>query len=160
MSAEVPIAAKELYVARAASAFNKTLIREFGYPTDTEKVVSLMTRCGLLATEADTIREEIAAKHERDPQLFLVYELSGEIVGTVIGGWDGWRGWIYKLAVSEDHRRSGIGSALVSEVVRRLRGLGATRIGTYVFSNNEASAALFKKNGFAELDVKHFRLSF
>lgn len=134
------------------------MIREFRYPGDLDEVVSLMAECRLLGSEADTIREEIARKLSRDPQLFLVYELEGSIVGTVIGGWDGWRGWIYKLGVSEKHRRKGIGSTLINEVVRRLEGAGAKRIGAYAFSDNEASISLFKKNGFTELGVTHLRL--
>jgi len=135
-----------------------TLIREFRPSSDSEKVVALLTECGLLEHEADIIREEIAMKHSKNPQLFLVYDLGGKIVGTVIGGWDGWRGWIYKLGVSPEHRREGIGSALVTEAVRRLKELGAKRIGAYAFANNDASVSLFKKNGFTELDVRFLRL--
>lgn len=133
-------------------------IREFRYPEDLEKVVSLMTECGLLQNEAGMIREEIAVKYSRDPLLFLVYEVDGGIVGTVIGGWDGWRGWIYKLGVADSYRRKGTGSALVSEVVERLANLGARRIGAYAFSSNGASISLFEKSGFVPLDVKHLRL--
>ena len=61
-------------------------------------MLALWEQCGLIENEADIVREEITAKMTRDPELFLVYELKGEILGTVVGGWDGWRGWIYKSA--------------------------------------------------------------
>jgi hypothetical protein len=94
----------------------------------------------LFENEAKIIRQEISTKMTRDPELFLVYEMKGEVLGTVVGGWDGWRGWIYKLGVSEKCRRKGIGSALVKEVTQRLAKLGAKRIGTYAFSTKFNSA--------------------
>ena len=134
------------------------MIREFNYQKDLENVLALWEQCGLIENEAKIIREEITTKMTRDPELFLVYELKGEILGTVVGGWDGWRGWIYKLGVSEKCRRKGIGSALVKEVTQRLAKLGAKRIGAYAFSTNNASISLFEKNGFFRLDIDLMRL--
>jgi ribosomal protein S18 acetylase RimI-like enzyme len=134
------------------------LIREFNYQKDFENVLTLWEQCGLIENEAEIVREEITTKMTRDPELFLVYELEGEILGTIVGGWDGWRGWIYKLGVSEKRRRQGIGSALVREVTRRLTKFGAKRIGAYAFSTNGASISLFEKNGFFRLDVDLMRL--
>ena len=122
-------------------------------------MLALWGQCGLIEkNEAKIVRDEIATKMSRDPELFLVYELGGEILGTVVGGWDGWRGWIYKLGVSEKRRRKGIGSALVLEITQRLTKLGAKRIGAYAFSMNSASISLFKKIGFFRLDVDLVRL--
>jgi ribosomal protein S18 acetylase RimI-like enzyme len=134
------------------------LIREFRYPDDLEEAIALMDECGLIRTEGDIVRDEITRKLSKDPRLFLVYEVDGRIVGSVIGGWDGWRGWIYKLGVSAKHRRMGIGTALVDEVVKRLQELGARRIGASAVPTNVASISLFKKNGFMELDAKFLRL--
>jgi ribosomal protein S18 acetylase RimI-like enzyme len=49
--------------------------------------------------------DDVKLKLQRDLDLFLVAELDGRIVGSVIGGWDGRRGWIYHLAVSPEHQR-------------------------------------------------------
>lgn len=62
------------------------------------------------------------------PDLFLVAEADGQIVGTIIGGWDGWRGHIARLATYSSLRRSGIAKALVHEIEARLRAKGARRI--------------------------------
>lgn len=72
-------------------------------------------------------RGEIAKKLLRDPDLFLVAEESGRIVGTVLGGYDGRRGLIYHLAVVPECRQQGIGKMLMAEVERRLKEKGCQR---------------------------------
>ncbi len=67
---------------------------------------------------------EIQRKLERDPDLFLVMEEKGEIIGTVIGGFDGRRGIVYHLAVKPQRRRQGLGKALMHEIEDRLRQKG------------------------------------
>ena len=62
------------------------------------------------------------------PDLFLVAKADGRIVGTVIGGWDGWRGHIARLATDPTVRRSGIAAALVREIESKLNAKGAVRI--------------------------------
>lgn len=66
--------------------------------------------------------------HDFSPDLFLVAEADGRIVGSVIGGWDGWRGHIARLVADPALRRKGIAQKLVSEIESRLRGRGARRI--------------------------------
>lgn len=62
------------------------------------------------------------------PDLFLVAEADGRIAGTIIGGWDGWRGHIARLATDPALRRSGVAKALVREIEARLKAKGARRI--------------------------------
>ena len=64
--------------------------------------------------------------------LLLVATIDDHIVGSVIGGWDGWRGNIYRLAVAPEYRRRGIARRLVKEVSRALFDKGAERIGALV----------------------------
>jgi len=69
----------------------------------------------------------------REPAaLLLVATINDQIIGSVIGGWDGWRGNIYRLAVAPEHRRKGIARQLVEEVSRRLFAKGGTRISALV----------------------------
>ena len=81
---------------------------------------------GIGIGRSDT-REEIAKKLQRDPDLFLVATDSNEIIGTVIGGYDGRRGIIYHLAVEQSFRERGIGKMLMGEVERRLVAKGCLR---------------------------------
>jgi ribosomal protein S18 acetylase RimI-like enzyme len=62
----------------------------------------------------------------------LVATIDGQIVGSVIGGWDGWRGNIYRLAVTPEHRRKGIARQLVVEITKELFAKGATRLSALV----------------------------
>jgi ribosomal protein S18 acetylase RimI-like enzyme len=64
--------------------------------------------------------------------LFLVATIDGKIVGSVIGGWDGWRGNIYRLAVAPAHRRQGIARRLVREISTALFARGAQRLSALV----------------------------
>jgi ribosomal protein S18 acetylase RimI-like enzyme len=69
----------------------------------------------------------------REPAaLLLVATIGSQIVGSVIGGWDGWRGNIYRLAVAPEHRRRGIARRLVAEISRELFAKGATRLSALV----------------------------
>jgi ribosomal protein S18 acetylase RimI-like enzyme len=69
----------------------------------------------------------------REPAaLLLVATIDDHIVGSVIGGWDGWRGNIYRLAVTPEYRRRGIARELVKEITRALFEKGATRLSAMV----------------------------
>jgi ribosomal protein S18 acetylase RimI-like enzyme len=64
--------------------------------------------------------------------LLLVAIIDDQIVGSVIGGWDGWRGNIYRLAVTPERQRKGIARRLVAEISRELFAKGATRLSALV----------------------------
>ena len=69
----------------------------------------------------------------REPAaILLVATIDDQIVGSVIGGWDGWRGNIYRLAVTPEHRRKGIARQLVVEVTKELFAKGAMRLSAVV----------------------------
>ena len=89
-------------------------IRPFRHPDDYGAVIDLWNRSGpgVHVGRSDTF-DEITKKLDRDPDLFLIAELKGEIIGAVIGGYDGRRALVYHLAVSNEHRKHGIGKALM-----------------------------------------------
>src|SRR5919108_1309947 len=92
-------------------------IREFCFPADYEAAFALWQSIerGVHTGRSDT-PAEIEKKLARDPDLFLVAEADGAIIGSVIGGYDGRRGLVYHLAVAPDFRGIGIGSRLMEEV--------------------------------------------
>jgi ribosomal protein S18 acetylase RimI-like enzyme len=94
------------------------------------------------ATSTDTT-EVLTSLVRRDPGALMVAEADGRIVGTVIAGWDGWRGSIYRLAVGPDQRRSGLGQALLRAAEDRLAGLGAQRLHAIVVESNDAAVAFW-----------------
>ena len=86
---------------------------------------------------------------ERDQDLFLIALDGRRIVGSLMGGWDGWRGGMYRLAVDPSYRRSGIARRLVQEVESRLRELGAERITALLFKGEQGAAAFWQSVGYA-----------
>lgn len=92
----------------------------------------------------------------RDPHALLVADADGRLVGTLVVGWDGWRGSMYRLAVVPSMRRRGIATALVAEGERRLRELGARRISALVISSEEAAAGFWREVGY-EHDARMHR---
>lgn len=83
-----------------------------------------------------------------DPDLLLVAIENDEVVGTVMGGWDGHRGWIYSMAVKPTHRRRGIGTLLINEIETRLRDLGCLKVNLQVRNTNREVIAFYKSVGF------------
>jgi ribosomal protein S18 acetylase RimI-like enzyme len=94
---------------------------------------------------AKVIRDKLAVQRE----LFLVALLDGTPVGTVLGGYDGHRGWIYSLAVLPGARRRGVGTALVKHVERALARRGCSKINLQVLASNAATVAFYQKLGYA-----------
>lgn len=70
------------------------------------------------------------------------------MVGTLIAAWDGWRGNMYRLAVRDDHRRQGVGTALVRAGEDYLRGRGAHRVTALVAFEDEPAAGFWDSAGY------------
>ncbi|MDQ3898771.1 MAG: GNAT family N-acetyltransferase [Actinomycetota bacterium] len=92
--------------------------------------------------------EEVERKLERDPELFLVAEDGGSLVGVVMGSYDGRRGWIFRLAVAPHRRREGIGRALVEELERRYLAMGVRRLRLLTLSDNQVARAFWEHLGY------------
>jgi ribosomal protein S18 acetylase RimI-like enzyme len=93
--------------------------------------------------------EATLLKLARDPDLFLVArDADGRIVGTVMGGWDGRRAYMYHLAVTPGRRREGIAGALVDELEERMRSKGAVKVKLQILVDNDGSRAFFRARGY------------
>ena len=97
--------------------------------------------------------EEIAKKVYREADLLLVAESRGQIVGTVMGGFDGRRGLIYHLVVSQEMRRSGIGSALMGMLEERLQEKGCLRAYLLVTKDNPDALHFNETIGWETMDI-------
>jgi ribosomal protein S18 acetylase RimI-like enzyme len=98
---------------------------------------------------ADVLALWRAAVVGRDDSWLLVAEEDGRFVGTLIAGWDGWRGHLYRLAVLPERRRRGIATALVIAGEERLRALGARRLTAIVLLDHGDAAGFWTAAGFA-----------
>lgn len=126
-------------------------IREYK-PDDYERVFALWSQAGPgLRIRPSDRREEVIKKLARDPDLFLVAESSEEIVGVVMGAWDGRRGWLHHLAVSPACRRRGVAAALVGTVEKRLRRKGCLKVNLLVFRDNEGARCFYERLGYQEM---------
>jgi ribosomal protein S18 acetylase RimI-like enzyme len=128
-------------------------IREFRYPGDYEDALRLWRAMehGVRVGPSDE-PTEIQKKLTRDPDLFLVAQATEGLVGTVIGAYDGRRGFVYHLAVADAYRRRGVGSELMGEVERRLRARGCLRCYLLVRPDNTAAQRYYEKVGWRLLD--------
>ena len=127
-------------------------IREFHHPEDYPSARLLWENAGDgIQLRPSDDPEEIRKKLQRDPDLFLVAEADGTMVGTVIGGFDGRRGMVYHLAVAEPYRKQGIGEMLMDELERRLKAKGCIRCYLLVTVENESAMRFYKKRGWAHM---------
>jgi ribosomal protein S18 acetylase RimI-like enzyme len=94
---------------------------------------------------ATSLRNKLAV--ERD--LLIVAADGEEVVGAVMGGYDGHRGWLYSLAVKPSHRRRGVGSGLVRRLETALAGRGCSKVNLQVRSSNAAVVAFYERLGYA-----------
>ncbi len=94
----------------------------------------------------------IAEKLTTHRDLFLVGRLDGRLVGTVMGGYDGHRGWIYLAAVAPEYQRSGFGRRLIVEVESRLVEYGCTKLNLQVRAENEEVVSFYRGMGYAVED--------
>lgn len=94
----------------------------------------------------------IPAKIAFQPDLLFVAVDHGAVIGSVMAGYDGHRGWLYAVAVKENCRRGGVGAALVREAERALVSLGCEKVNLQVRVSNEAVARFYTKLGYAVED--------
>ena len=83
--------------------------------SDKEKVISLWDECGLVSPQNDPVKD-IERKLKVDPDLFIVGVYRNEIVASVMGGYEGHRGWINYLAVKPSEQRKGYGQSIMQEI--------------------------------------------
>ena len=130
------------------------LIREFSFPEDYPVVCRLWSLAGpgIHLRRSDEL-DEIQKKLQRDPDLFLLAEYEGALVGAVLGGFDGRRGLVYHLAVAENHRNRGVGALLMEELEKRLRAKGCIRTYLLVTRDNAEAIAFYEKGGWQKMDL-------
>ncbi|WP_374446109.1 GNAT family acetyltransferase [Stella sp.] len=117
-------------------------------PEDFAAIVALWGACGLHPSRSDT-PVSLARKLERDPDLFLVVaDGEGGIVGSIIGSYDGRRGWINRLAVAPGLRGRAIGRLLVETVERRLAERGCDKVNLLVEPDNRRVVDYYDRLGY------------
>jgi len=116
-------------------------------PDDEAAVIALWQACGLVKLQNDP-KKDIVRKLRVNPEWFLVAEIDGHIVGAVMAGYEGHRGWINYLATDPAQRRLGIGRRLMTEAERVLRAAGCPKINLQVRPENKDVIAFYEAIGF------------
>ena len=125
---------------------------------DYEKVYSLWMSCKNMGfNNLDDSREGIAKYLRRNPATCFVAECGDSIVGVILSGHDGRRGFIHHLAVTENCRRQGIATELLECAVSSLAAEGINKVALLVFNRNEAGNAFWEKNGFTSREDLVYR---
>ena len=116
---------------------------------DYERVYALWLRTpGMGLNNVDDSKEGIEKYLMRNPNTCFVAEKDGDIIGVILSGHDGRRGYIHHTAVDRENCRQGIGTALVNAAAAALKREGITRAALLIFANNEKGGAFWEKQGF------------
>ena len=125
---------------------------------DYEKVYELWMSCvGMGLNNPDDSRAGIEKFLRRNPDTCFVAETDNRIVGAIIVGNDGRRGYIYHTAVSPQYRKQGIAKRLVETAMTALRKNGINKAALVVFDRNETGNDFWEKMGFTVRDDLNYR---
>ena len=116
------------------------------------KVIRLWFKCRLVVPSNNPQRD-IERKLKVDRDLFLVGILSGKIIASVMGGYEGHRGWINYLAVDPAHQRNGYGRRMMQAVEKRIRAKGCPKINLQVRSSNDGVIKFYQSLGYTDDNV-------
>jgi len=122
------------------------LIRPF-QTEDEDALVALWKMCELTVSWNNP-HKDIARKLQVQPELFLVGILDSNLIATVMGGYDGHRGWINFLAVHPDFRENGYGQEIMNSVETKIREMGCPKINLQIRTGNDKIASFYQKLGF------------
>jgi len=116
-------------------------------PENRDEVVALWTECGLTQSRNNP-EEDIRRKLEVNPELFLVGIINDKVVATVMGGYEGHRGWINYLAVEPSYQRRGLGRQIMREVENRLNDIGCPKINLQIRVGNREVVEFYQHIGY------------
>ena len=127
------------------------LIRPF-QTEDEDDLVALWKMCEL-TVPWNNPHKDIARKLQVQPELFLVGILGNSLIATVMGGYEGHRGWINYLAVHQDFQGKGYGQEIMNSVETALREMGCPKINLQIRRESDKVTSFYQKLGFTNDDV-------
>lgn len=112
---------------------------------------------GMGLNDVDDSQQGIKRMLQRNPTLSFVAEDDNQIVGVIIAGQDGRRGYLYHTAVNQDYRYRGIGEGLVTSVLDEMKKMEITKVGLFIFQNNDIGNGFWEKIGFNVREDLYYR---
>ena len=119
------------------------------HPQYQNAVIDLWKKCNLVVSQNDPV-VDVQKKLDVQSELFLIALLKNEVIGSVMAGYDGHRGWLYYLAVLPEYQKKGYGGKLVKRAINELRKLGCLKVNLQVRSDNASLVNFYKHLGFKE----------
>jgi ribosomal protein S18 acetylase RimI-like enzyme len=129
----------------------KLKIRPY-HEDDQDAVIKLWKKVFPDAPPHNNPARDIKTKREVQPELFLVALLEDDLIGTVMAGFDGHRGWVYYLGVDPDYQRQGIGTALMKNVESKLLGMGCPKLNLQIRIDNAEVQTFYESLGYSTED--------
>jgi ribosomal protein S18 acetylase RimI-like enzyme len=126
----------------------KSQLRPYDNNADRAQVIALWTEVFSYPAEHNSPPMVIAQKLQTRDGLFFVACQGTRIVGTVMAGYDGHRGWMYCLAVHPSARKRGLGTALVNHAENALGQLGCLKVNLQIVQGNNSVAAFYEGRGY------------
>jgi ribosomal protein S18 acetylase RimI-like enzyme len=121
-------------------------------PEYEQALISLWKECGLIVPQNDPAKD-IRKKFEFQPDLFLVALLDAYLVGSVMVGYEGHRGWLNYLAVLPKYQKQGYGRKLVEKAIEELNRLGCLKVNLQVRKTNTSVISFYEHLGFKDDNV-------
>jgi ribosomal protein S18 acetylase RimI-like enzyme len=112
-------------------------------------LINLWDKCGLIVPQNDPV-EDIQKKLDFQPELFFVALLDNQVIGSVMVGYEGHRGWMNYLAVLPTFQKRGFGRKLVEQAISELRKLGCLKLNLQVRKSNTEVVEFYRHLGFKE----------
>jgi ribosomal protein S18 acetylase RimI-like enzyme len=117
-----------------------------------DAIVDLWRKCNLTVPQNDPV-EDIRRKLVFQPELFFVALFGGKVIGSIMVGYEGHRGWLNYMAVLPEHQRHGYGRKLVEKAVDELKRLGCLKVNLQIRRSNVSVIEFYKHLGFKDDDV-------
>lgn len=121
-------------------------------PEDEPSVVTLWRQCDLVRPWNDPHRD-ICRKLKVNPEWFLVGLIDGQVVATVMAGYEGHRGWLNYLAVAPEFQHRGLARTIVAEAERLLREAGCPKINLQIRTSNQGVIEFYRRLGYSVDDA-------
>ena len=116
-------------------------------PEYQKAVIDLWNACNLIVPQNDPIKD-IQKKLDFQPELFFIALLNGQLIGSIMVGYEGHRGWIHYLAVRPAFQKRGYGKKLVDKAIGELRKIGCPKVNLQVRRSNASVVEFYKHLGF------------
>ncbi|MFX0003210.1 MAG: GNAT family N-acetyltransferase [Candidatus Hodarchaeota archaeon] len=111
-----------------------------------DDVIIIWRKSGISVGSTDT-KEEIKNILDRNPQLFLIGKVDQKIIGVVMGGFDGRRGYVHHLAVDPDYQKKGYGKMMMDELIARFRKMSVHKIHLFIEKYNKEVVEFYRNLG-------------